>query len=83
MDIGSFPRASYVVPGATVAESRDPDLEMSRPATPEPSDRVVEAVPTWREPRMNIFRLLAVCVANLVNGLNDSAAGALIPYLEK
>lgn len=64
-------------------ELRHGDLEMSRPATPEPSDDAVEVVPTVWEPFMNRFRLLAVCLANLGNALNDSAAGALIPYMEK
>ncbi|KAI6782795.1 Bypass of stop codon protein-like protein [Emericellopsis cladophorae] len=32
---------------------------------------------------MNRFRLLVVCALNLGNGMVDSAAGALIPYMEK
>jgi hypothetical protein len=79
IDIGTYPSTS----DDTTPEGRDPDLERSRPPSPLPVDRIVEALPTWREPFMNRFRLLAVCIANLVNGLNDSAAGALIPYLER
>lgn len=31
---------------------------------------------------MNRFRLLAVCVASVIGGLNDGAFGALIPYIQ-
>lgn len=82
IDIGTLPTSSYAAPEDKPRKSHDPDLERSRPPTPS-SDRIVEVMPTWREPFMNRFRLLAVCIANLVNGLNDSAAGALIPYLER
>ena len=59
------------------------DLEMSRPTSPEPSAEAVEVVPSVWEPFMNRFRLAAVCLANFGGALNDSAAGALIPYMEK
>ncbi|KAH7129145.1 major facilitator superfamily domain-containing protein [Dactylonectria macrodidyma] len=39
-------------------------------------------MPSLKVPFMNRFRLLAVCVANFGNALNDGAAGALIPYME-
>jgi hypothetical protein len=35
------------------------------------------------EPYMNRFRLLAMCLILFGNGLNDSAPGPLIPYMEK
>ena len=35
----------------------------------------------WNPP-MNRFRMLAVCTMNFCMGLNDSAPGALIPYIE-
>lgn len=59
------------------------DLEMSRPTTPTTPNEAVEALPSVWDPFMNRFRLAAICCASLVNGLNDSAAGALIPYMEK
>lgn len=67
----------------TAPTGRDEDLEMSRPASPEPSLSAVEAMPSVWDPYMNRFRLLAVCLANFGNALSDSAAGALIPYMEK
>ncbi|KAF4980869.1 hypothetical protein FZEAL_3215 [Fusarium zealandicum] len=59
------------------------DLEMSRPASPESGPEAVEVMPSFWQPFMNRFRLLSVCLANLGNALSDSAAGALIPYMEK
>lgn len=54
------------------------DVEMSRPPSPD----AVEVVPDVWQPFMNRFRLVASCLAYLGNGLVDSAAGALIPYME-
>lgn len=63
-----------------------PDLERSRPSSPLPglmdSDGV-EALQSWSDPYMNRFRLLSACSLNLMNGMNDAAAGPLIPYMEK
>lgn len=71
-------------PGSgVVTPPNDADLEMSRPATPVPSGEAIEAVPSVWDPFMNRFRLLAMCLASLGNALNDGAAGALIPYMEK
>lgn len=68
-------------PASTPPNERN-DLEMSRPPSPAPGE-VVEAEPSAWDPPMNKWRLLSVCLANLGNGLGDSAAGALIPYMEK
>lgn len=62
------------------------DLERSRPSSPlsglaDPDG--VEALQSWWDPYMNRFRLLSACSLNLMNGLNDAAAGPLIPYMEK
>ena len=45
--------------------------------------RPVEALQTMSSPGINKYRVFAACLMNLANGLNDSAPGALIPYLEK
>ena len=45
--------------------------------------RPTEALQSMKRPAINRYRLLAACAMNLCNGLNDSAPGALIPYLEK
>ncbi|RSM19413.1 hypothetical protein CDV31_001838 [Fusarium ambrosium] len=63
----------------TATPRAENDLEMSRPSSPE----AVEVMPSAWQPFMNRFRLFAVCLANLGNALSDSAAGALIPYMEK
>lgn len=65
---------------STPREERD--LEMSRPSTPRASVHAVDTVPSVWQPYMNRFRLPAMCLAILGNGLSDSAAGALIPYME-
>ena len=63
------------------------DLEASRPTTPSgfrgDQDDAVEVVESMWDPYMNRFRLLSACLMNFGNGLNDSALGALIPYIEK
>ncbi|KAF8854208.1 MFS general substrate transporter [Acephala macrosclerotiorum] len=58
------------------------DLEMSRPATPTEQDGF-DVLQSFSNPPMNRFRMLSVCLMNFGNGLNDSAPGALIPYIEK
>ncbi|KAI9158215.1 Bypass of stop codon protein 6 [Paramyrothecium foliicola] len=68
---------------AVSGKQNDEDLEMSRPSTPTSSPDVIEVMPSAWEPYMNRFRLAAVCLANFGGALNDSAAGALIPYMEK
>lgn len=59
------------------------DLEMSRPATPMNEQDGVDALQSFSNPPMNRFRMISVCLMNFGNGLNDSAPGALIPYIEK
>ena len=55
------------------------ELEMSRPPTPD----AVEVVPSVWEPYMNRYRMISICLMNLGGAMNDGAAGALIPYMEK
>ena len=71
--------------GSATTTAEEPDLEMSRPTTPEAAapEVAVDAVQSVWEPYMNRFRVLSLCLCSLGNGLNDSAAGALIPYMEK
>ncbi|TWU72814.1 hypothetical protein ED733_004422 [Metarhizium rileyi] len=59
------------------------DLEMSRAVSPDPAPDAVDAVMSVWNPFMNRFRLLSLCLCILGDGLSDSAAGALIPYMEK
>lgn len=58
------------------------DLESSQPPTPL-QDRVTLLAPSWNYPAMNKWRVLAACLVYFGNGMNDSAPGALIPYIEK
>lgn len=65
----------------TTTPREEMDIEMSRPSSPAAPS--VEVVPTVWEPYMNRYRLLAAFLASMGNALSDSAAGALIPYMEK
>ncbi|KAF4451987.1 hypothetical protein F53441_5125 [Fusarium austroafricanum] len=59
------------------------DLEMSQLSSLDSNIEVTEVAPTIWNPFMNRFRLLSTCLSQLGNALNDGAAGALIPYMEK
>lgn len=58
------------------------ELEMSRPPSPS-NDDVADVVQTLSSPPMNLYRLLSACLMCFGNGLNDSAPGALLPYIEQ
>ncbi|KAI4214970.1 MAG: hypothetical protein LQ351_002686 [Letrouitia transgressa] len=58
------------------------DLETSRPSSPL-NEEAAEVLQTLSNPPMNKYRLLSACLMCFGNGLNDSAPGALIPYMEK
>jgi hypothetical protein len=58
------------------------DLEMIRSTTPIQENEGFEAMQSITNPPMNRYRMLAVCMMNFCMGLNDSAPGALIPYVE-
>ena len=57
------------------------DLEMSRPASPS-AHGMVDVVQTLWNPPMNRWRFVCACCMSFGQGANDSAAGALIPYME-
>lgn len=58
------------------------ELEMSRPPSPK-QDEASAVVQTWRNPSMNRYRILTICLIQFANGFNDSAPGALLPYIEQ
>ena len=65
-----------------VPTSKTPgELEQSQPPTPK-RDEAAGIVPSWSYPTMNKWRVLSACLEYFGNGLNDSAPGALIPYIE-
>ncbi|PPJ56905.1 hypothetical protein CBER1_02259 [Cercospora berteroae] len=57
------------------------ELEASQPPTPK-RGTATSALPSFRYPRMNKWRVLCACLIYFGNGMSDSAAGALIPYIE-
>ncbi|KAI0478091.1 MFS general substrate transporter [Xylaria cf. heliscus] len=75
-------------PSGPTTPREERDLEMSvpnTPGTPEPAEptNAFEVLPSLTDPPMNKFRFITCCVQTLMNGLTDSAPGALIPYMEK
>lgn len=58
------------------------DLEMSRPPSPT-GDEAAVLVQSLHNPPMNIWRSGSACLMGFGNGLNDSAPGVLIPYVER
>ena len=57
------------------------ELERSQPPTPM-RDEAASVVPSFWYPKMNRYRVLSACLEYFGNGMNDSAPGALIPYIE-
>ncbi|KAL9113778.1 MAG: hypothetical protein Q9227_002223 [Pyrenula ochraceoflavens] len=57
------------------------ELEGSVSRTPQ-HRQVVDMVQSFSKPYMNRWRVPAGCLLSFANGLNDGAAGALIPYIE-
>ncbi|KAL8391859.1 hypothetical protein RB595_002166 [Gaeumannomyces hyphopodioides] len=71
---------------AAPRDAANRDLEMRRQTTPQGSSGggfTTEVQATVWEPYMNRFRMAAVSITFFSLGLYDSAAGALIPYMEK
>lgn len=58
------------------------ELEQSYPPTPS-EDHVVDPIMSASNPSMNKWRLAANCLMFFNHGINDSAPGALIPYMEQ
>ena len=58
------------------------DVEMNGPTTVI-GPAGTEALKSILDPYKNRFRFASVCLMNFLNGLNDSAPGALIPHLER
>ena len=83
------PETSYSPEGSRASSisgasaSKTPgQLERSQPSTPQGYSGA-DIVPTLWYPKMNRWRVLAACMEYFGNGLNDSAPGALIPYIEE
>lgn len=81
-DIGTSRKSPSEAHRSGNEASRDASvLEASPPASPRRS-RVTPALPSFRYPTMNRWRVLSACLQLFGNGLSDSAPGALIPYVE-
>jgi len=69
-------------PSGTQTPRSPNDLEQSRSTSPEYGPASVEVTQTFSNPPINRYRVIAACLMNFQNGLNDAAPGALIPYME-
>ena len=69
-------------PSGAPTHSTPSELERSRPPSPV-ADDAADVVQTLNHPPINRWRLLSCCCMCFANGLNDSAPGALIPYMER
>ena len=58
------------------------ELERSAPPTPK-REQAVDVVQSLSKPPMNRWRVMACGLTFLTTGMNDSAPGALIPYMEE
>ena len=75
------PRPPFTPSGVQTPATPD-KLEMSRPPSPR-NDNATDVVQTLSNTPMNEYHLLSACFICFGNGLNDSAPGALTPYMEK
>ena len=66
--------------GGVVPGSSSPALSTTGSGTG--GTDAVEAVQSLSDPPMNRYRLMSICLMQLLGGLNDAAPGALIPYME-
>lgn len=69
-------------PSGCVTPTTPRELEQSNTSTLS-GNRVVDPVMSASSPPMNKWRLGAICLMVFSQGINDSAPGALIPYMEK
>ena len=58
------------------------ELEMSQPPSPQDHE-AAEIIPSLSSHPMQKWRFLSACIMSFTGGLNDSAPGALLPYIEK
>ncbi|KAH6647919.1 major facilitator superfamily domain-containing protein [Truncatella angustata] len=77
IELTNVSRPTMAFSGATAL-----DLGMSRSASLSDDMGAVEVLPSIFDSKGNKLRLAACCSMGFLGGLNDSAAGALIPYME-
>lgn len=68
----------------TTITAKEPDVEPEiRTLSAEPTNEATVVAQSITNPPINKYRLLTVSLLNFLGGLNDSALGPLIPYIEK
>lgn len=79
---GIHPHAEATRPPTGTHTPLTPGAFNGGPHTPV-NQETVDAIPAQPSLSQTKWRVLSACLMNLGNGLNDSAPGALIPYIEK
>ncbi|KAF7538542.1 hypothetical protein G7054_g2891 [Neopestalotiopsis clavispora] len=74
--------ASLKPTNPTVSEPARTEAAASTAASPVADDEVEQVFPSIFSSKKDRLRLAACCSMSFTGGLNDSAAGALIPYME-
>ncbi|RDW64623.1 hypothetical protein BP6252_10274 [Coleophoma cylindrospora] len=75
---------SPIASASPVENGRRPELEpFTVKEPPQHGFAAAEVAPTVWEPYKNRFRFVASCLVGFIGGLNDSAPGALLPYIEE
>ncbi|KAK7956286.1 uncharacterized protein PG986_005508 [Apiospora aurea] len=75
-------RATAAGSGGGVSGPPSPTSSIGGGAAAAGEVEAVEALQSLSDPPMNRYRLMSICLMQLLGGLNDAAPGALIPYME-
>lgn len=75
------PNDTMAVPLSGLRSPSSDGMRLATGIDMEASTAVVESMENLSGKR-NRYRLAAICLTSLLGGFNDSAAGALIPYIE-
>ncbi|KAI9728596.1 MAG: hypothetical protein M1834_007624 [Cirrosporium novae-zelandiae] len=79
---GKWSPTGIQTPAGAITPKTPNELEMSLPPTPKESE-AANIAHSIMKPYMNRFRYATACVTCFLNGMNDGAPGALIPYMEE
>lgn len=67
--------------GPSSVSASQAEVVVSRSQSPTASASTARE--TWRNPAINKWRVASACLVTFANGFNDSAPGALLPYIEE
>ncbi|KAF2083595.1 MFS general substrate transporter [Saccharata proteae CBS 121410] len=82
-DHAEAPSANTTAPQTPCTGTQTPITPSVIEAAPDDDSQAAGLVQTMWNPPINKWRILCACLVQVANGLNDSAPGPLIPYMEK